>query len=109
MGAEEIIKLFNNNVEADVEKQLSNHVVFQEAIRITMEMNNSYHSENLSLDNIGNKLPSDSDRDNDIEDTQHNNSDKLHSNPQKTNILIVYFSTMGTKQHDPLQNMLLIF
>ncbi len=44
MGSEEIIKLFNNNVEADVEKQLSNNVVFQEAIKITMEMNSSYHT-----------------------------------------------------------------
>ena len=44
MGMEEIIKLFNDNVEADVEKQLSNSVLFQEAIKITMEMNNSYHT-----------------------------------------------------------------
>ena len=57
------------------------------------------NSENLSLDDIGNKLPSNSDRDNNIEDTQHNNSDKLHSNPQKTNILIVYF----------IQNLFLIY
>ena len=41
---EEIIKLFNDNVEADMEKQLSNSMLFQEAIKITMEMNSSYHT-----------------------------------------------------------------
>ena len=44
MGTEEIIKLFNDNVEADMEKQLSNSILFQEAIKITMEMNSSYHT-----------------------------------------------------------------
>ncbi|MEY8330076.1 DapH/DapD/GlmU-related protein [Lachnospiraceae bacterium 48-33] len=44
MGTEEIIKLFNDNVEADMEKQLSNNILFQEAIKITMEMNSSYHT-----------------------------------------------------------------
>ncbi len=44
MGMEEIIKLFNDNVEADMEKQLSNSMLFQEAIKITMEMNSSYHT-----------------------------------------------------------------
>lgn len=44
MGTEEIIKLFNDNVEADMEKQLSNSTLFQEAIKITMEMNSSYHT-----------------------------------------------------------------
>ena len=44
MGTEEIIELFNDNVEADMEKQLSNSMLFQEAIKITMEMNSSYHT-----------------------------------------------------------------
>lgn len=44
MGTEEIIKLFNDNVEVDMEKQLSNNILFQEAIKITMEMNSSYHT-----------------------------------------------------------------
>lgn len=44
MGTEEIIKLFHDNVEADMEKQLSNSTLFQEAIKITMEMNSSYHT-----------------------------------------------------------------
>ncbi len=44
MGIEEIIELFNDNVEADMEKQLSNSMLFQEAIKITMEMNSSYHT-----------------------------------------------------------------
>lgn len=44
MGTEEVIRLFNDNVDADMEKQLSNNDLFQEAIKITMEMNNSYHT-----------------------------------------------------------------
>lgn len=38
MEAKEIIKLFNDNVEADAEKQLSNNALFQEAIKITMPL-----------------------------------------------------------------------
>lgn len=44
MTAEEMIKCFRENTEIDKEKELTASDLFQEAIKITMEMNNSYHT-----------------------------------------------------------------
>lgn len=44
LTVEEVIKCFNNNINADEEKQLSSCELFQEAIKITMEMNSQYHT-----------------------------------------------------------------
>ncbi len=44
MNAEEIIKCFTDNIEPDKEKNLTADELFQEAIKITMEMNNQYHT-----------------------------------------------------------------
>lgn len=44
MTAAEIIKCFNENVGADEEKQLADSELFQEAIKITMEINTQYHT-----------------------------------------------------------------
>lgn len=44
MTAEEMIKCFRENTEIDKEKELTACDLFQEAIKITMEMNNSYHT-----------------------------------------------------------------
>lgn len=44
MTAEELIKCFMENTKIDKEKELSASDLFQEAIKITMEMNNSYHT-----------------------------------------------------------------
>lgn len=44
MTAEEMIKRFRENAEIDNEKELTASDLFQEAIKITMEMNNSYHT-----------------------------------------------------------------
>lgn len=44
MTAEEMIKRFRENAEIDNEKKLTACDLFQEAIKITMEMNNSYHT-----------------------------------------------------------------
>lgn len=44
MTAEEMIRCFRENTEIDKEKELTACDLFQEAIKITMEMNNSYHT-----------------------------------------------------------------
>lgn len=44
MTAEELIKCFRENTEIDKGKELTASDLFQEAIKITMEMNNSYHT-----------------------------------------------------------------
>ena len=44
MTAEEMIRCFTENAEIDNEKELTVCDLFQEAIKITMEMNNSYHT-----------------------------------------------------------------
>lgn len=44
MNTEEIIKLFRDDIDADEEKLLSASSLFQDAIRITMELNNQYHT-----------------------------------------------------------------
>jgi len=44
LTAEEMIKCFRENTEIDKEKELTACDLFQEAIKITMEMNNSYHT-----------------------------------------------------------------
>lgn len=44
MTVEEMIKRFRENTEVDNEKELTTCDLFQEAIKITMEMNNSYHT-----------------------------------------------------------------
>ena len=44
MTAEEMITYFRENAEIDNEKELTACDLFQEAIKITMEMNNSYHT-----------------------------------------------------------------
>ncbi|MCI8992354.1 MAG: sugar O-acetyltransferase [Eubacterium sp.] len=44
LNAEEIIKCFTDNIEPDKEKKLTADELFQEAIKITMEMNNQYHT-----------------------------------------------------------------
>lgn len=44
MTVEEMIKRFRENAEIDNEKELTACDLFQEAIKITMEMNNSYHT-----------------------------------------------------------------
>lgn len=44
LDVEEIIKCFNDNIDLDKEKQLTANDLFQEAIKITMEMNNRYHT-----------------------------------------------------------------
>jgi len=44
LTAEEMIKRFRENAEIDNEKELTASDLFQEAIKITMEMNNSYHT-----------------------------------------------------------------
>lgn len=44
MTAEEIIKCFNEKAGADEEKQLTASEWFQEAIKITMEINTQYHT-----------------------------------------------------------------
>ena len=44
MTSEELIKCFMENTEIDKEKELSASDLFQKAIKITMEMNNSYHT-----------------------------------------------------------------
>jgi acetyltransferase-like isoleucine patch superfamily enzyme len=41
---EEIIKCFTNDNDFETEKQLTANDLFQEAIKITMEMNNHYHT-----------------------------------------------------------------
>lgn len=44
MTAEEMIKCFRENTEIDKEKELTANDLFQEAIKITMKMNNRYHT-----------------------------------------------------------------
>lgn len=44
MTAEEMIKRFRENAEIDNEQELTACDLFQEAIKITMEMNHSYHT-----------------------------------------------------------------
>ncbi len=44
LTAEETIKLFKDDVDADEEKLLSASTLFQDAIRITMKLNNQYHT-----------------------------------------------------------------
>lgn len=44
MNAEEIIKCFTDDIDPDKEKQMTACDLFQEAIKITMEMNNQYHT-----------------------------------------------------------------
>lgn len=44
MTTEELIKCFRENTEIDKEKELTASDLFQEAIKITMEMNNLYHT-----------------------------------------------------------------
>lgn len=44
MNVEEIIKCFTNDNDFETEKQLTANDLFQEAIKITMEMNNHYHT-----------------------------------------------------------------
>ena len=44
MKAEKLIKCFRENTEIDRENELTANNLFQEAIKITMEMNNSYHT-----------------------------------------------------------------
>lgn len=44
MTAEEMIRRFTENAEIDSEKELTACELFQDAIKITMEMNNSYHT-----------------------------------------------------------------
>lgn len=44
MNAEEIIKCFTDDASPDKEKLLTSCDLFQEAIKITMEMNNQYHT-----------------------------------------------------------------
>lgn len=44
MTTEELIKCFRKNTEIDKEKELTASDLFQEAVKITMEMNNSYHT-----------------------------------------------------------------
>lgn len=44
MTAKEIIKSFNEKTETDEEKQLTASELFQEAIKITMEINTQYHT-----------------------------------------------------------------
>lgn len=44
LDVEEVIKCFTNNIDSDKEKQLTASKLFQEAIKITMEMNNQYHT-----------------------------------------------------------------
>lgn len=44
MTAEEVIKCFNEKVGANEEKQLTASELFQEAIKITMEINTQYHT-----------------------------------------------------------------
>lgn len=44
MNVEEIIKCFTDNIEPDEEKKLTADKLFQEAIKITMRMNNQYHT-----------------------------------------------------------------
>lgn len=44
LTAEETIKLFKDDIDAEEEKLLSNSTLFQDAIRITMKLNNQYHT-----------------------------------------------------------------
>lgn len=44
MNVEEIIKCFTNDNDFETEKKLTANDLFQEAIKITMEMNNHYHT-----------------------------------------------------------------
>lgn len=44
MTTEETIKMFKDNINADEEKLLSASTLFQDAIRITMKLNNQYHT-----------------------------------------------------------------
>ena len=44
MNVEEVIKCFTDNIDPETEKQLTANDLFQEAIKITMEMNNQYHT-----------------------------------------------------------------
>ena len=44
MTVEETIKLFKDDIDADEEKLLSASTLFQDAIRITMKLNNQYHT-----------------------------------------------------------------
>jgi acetyltransferase-like isoleucine patch superfamily enzyme len=44
LNVERIIKCFTNNNDFETEKQLTANDLFQEAIKITMEMNNHYHT-----------------------------------------------------------------
>ena len=53
MTAEEMIKCFRENTEIDKEKELTACDLFQEAIKITMEMNNSYHTPKELIEIMG--------------------------------------------------------
>lgn len=44
LTVEETIKLFKDDIDADEEKLLSSSPLFQDAIRITMKLNNQYHT-----------------------------------------------------------------
>ncbi|MDE5985538.1 MAG: sugar O-acetyltransferase [Eubacterium sp.] len=44
LSVEETIKLFKDDIDADEEKLLSASTLFQDAIRITMKLNNQYHT-----------------------------------------------------------------
>lgn len=44
MNIEEIIKCFSDDIDPDEEKLLTANDLFQDAIKITMEMNNQYHT-----------------------------------------------------------------
>jgi acetyltransferase-like isoleucine patch superfamily enzyme len=44
LNVEEIIKCFTNNNDSETEKQFTANDLFQEAIKITMEINNHYHT-----------------------------------------------------------------
>ena len=44
MNVGEIIKCFTDNIDPETEKQLTANDLFQEAIKITMEMNHQYHT-----------------------------------------------------------------
>lgn len=44
MNVEEIIKCFTDDIDPEKEKLLTSCDLFQEAVKITMEMNNHYHT-----------------------------------------------------------------
>lgn len=44
LTVEETIKLFKDDIDADEEKLLSSSPLFQDAIKITMKLNNQYHT-----------------------------------------------------------------